>query len=604
MIKVSDFIVQALVDYGAKHVFMFTGGMAMHLNDSFGKHSGIETIYNHHEQASAMAAESYARITGNVGIINVTSGPGSINALNGVYGAWTDSVPMLIVSGQAKRETLTQTYNMPGLRQLGDQEVDIAAMVKRITKYGVMIVEPESIRYHIEKALYLASSGRPGPVWIDVPVDVQGVMVDENSMTRYDPSEDKHEIPDKVDHQTISEIINRIKKAKRPVILAGSGIRISGAYELFLKLIGILNVPVTTAWNAHDLLYDDHPYYFGRPGTIGDRPGNFIVQNADLLLVLGSRLNIRQISYNWESFAREAYKIVVDVDKCELEKPTLAIDLPIHSDLRDFITQMIEGFNGKCLQEKSEWVSWCRERRERYPVVLKEYWDLKERVNPYCFMKALSEHLPEGQITVCGDGTACVTSFQSMFIKEGQRLYTNSGCASMGYDLPAAIGACIGSGGQKIVCLAGDGSIMLNVQELQTIVFNRYPVKIFILNNSGYHSVRQTQESFYGLPYVGCSPESGVGFPDFEKLAKAFGFPYARCSKHDDMDKCIRLVLDDPGFYMCEVMLTLDQPFAPKLSAKQLSSGKVVSPPLEDLHPFLDKSELMENLLIKPLMNE
>ena len=604
MIKVSDFIVQALVDYGAKHVFMFTGGMAMHLNDSFGKHSGIETIYNHHEQASAMAAESYARITGNVGIVNVTSGPGSINALNGVYGAWTDSVPMLIVSGQAKRETLTQTYNMPGLRQLGDQEVDIAAMVKRITKYGVMIVEPESIRYHIEKALYLASSGRPGPVWIDVPVDVQGVMVDENSMTHYDPSEDKHEIPDKVDHQTISEIINRIKKAKRPVILAGSGIRISGAYELFLKLIGILNTPVTTAWNAHDLLYDDHPYYFGRPGTIGDRPGNFIVQNADLLLVLGSRLNIRQISYNWGSFAREAYKIVVDVDKYELEKPTLTIDLPIHSDLRDFITQMIEGLNGECLQEKSKWVSWCRERRERYPVVLKEYWDLKERVNPYCFMKVLSEHLPEGQITVCGDGTACVTSFQSMFIKEGQRLYTNSGCASMGYDLPAAIGACIGSGGQKIICLAGDGSIMLNVQELQTIVFNRYPVKIFILNNNGYHSVRQTQESFYGLPYVGCSPESGVGFPDFEKLAKAFGFPYARCGKHDDMDKCIRLVLDDPGFYMCEVMLTLDQPFAPKLSAKQLSSGKVVSPPLEDLHPFLDKSELMENLLIKPLMNE
>ncbi len=598
MQKVSNYIAEFLHDAGLRHVFMLTGGGAMHLNDSFGNHTGLQKIYNHHEQASAMAAESYARLTRQIPIVNVTTGPGGINTLNGVFGAYVDSLPMLIVSGQVRFDTTIASTSLP-LRQLGDQECAIVEMVKGITKYAVMVKDPLEIKYQLQKALHLIQAGRPGPVWLDIPMNVQGASIDPETLRSYHPDEDVTEKPvPLVALKDVNDILRRLRAAKRPVIIAGSGVRLSGKHAEFLALIDKLGVPVTTAWNAHDVLHDDHPLHCGKPGSIGDRAGNFTVQNADVLLVLGSRLNIRQISYNYDSFARHAYKIMVDVDAAELAKPTLKIDMPIHADLADLIPKLLSAAD---IQENTaqhqQWVSWCQMRKVKYPVVLPAYWENKETVNPYCFMQALSKALPENQIIVTGDGTACVVSFQAMHLKKGQRLYTNSGCASMGYDLPAAIGACVGANGKSVVCLAGDGSIMQNIQELATIAYNRYPIKIFILNNNGYHSIRQTQQNFFGEKLVGVGPDSGLGFPDFSKLAAGFDLPFVRCQTHAEMESSFKQILEHNDPMICEVMIDLKQQFAPKLSSRRLEDGRMVTSPLEDMTPFLSREELAENIL-------
>lgn len=599
LVKVTDFIAQFLVEQHIKHVFMLTGGGAMHLNDSLGKRSELQKIYNHHEQASAMAAESYARLTGKISLVNVTTGPGGINTLNGVFGAWTDSLPMLVISGQVRFDTTTDSTDLP-LRQLGDQECRIIDMVKGITKYAVMITDPLTLKYHLEKAIYLTVSGRPGPVWLDIPMNVQGAFVNPDDMHGYSADGDElyDDDPKHVSDDIIQAIGDKLRQAKRPVVMVGSGIRLAGMHEQFLTLVDQLKVPVVTAFNAHDVLEDIHPYYVGKPGTIGDRSGNFVVQNSDVLLILGCRLNIRQISYNWTSFARSAYKIMVDIDRAELEKPTLSIDLPVHANLQDVIPRLEAIAVKESFAEKTDWLVWCKERKQKYPVVLPEYWDNTDRVNPYCFMQRLGELLPQDQIIVTGDGTACVVSFQAIALKKGQRLYTNSGSASMGYDLPAAIGACVGSQGKDIVCLAGDGSIMQNIQELMTIVFNQYPIKVFILNNNGYHSIRQTQQNFFGDPLVGVGPESGLGFPDFKKLAAGFGLPYKCCHTHHDLDHCIASTLGHKGPIICEVMLDLEQPFAPKLSSRRLDDGRMVTSPLEDMAPFLSREELTQNMIV------
>ncbi|MDR3490945.1 MAG: thiamine pyrophosphate-binding protein [Gammaproteobacteria bacterium] len=599
MQKLSHYVAEFLAEAGCEHVFMLTGGGAMHLNDSFGSHAKLQKIYNHHEQASAMAAESYARLTRKIPIVNVTTGPGGINTLNGVFGAWVDSLPMLIVSGQVRYDTCVGSTDLP-LRQLGDQECNIVEMVKSITKYAVMISDPNTIKFELQKALWLIKNGRCGPVWIDIPMNVQGAMIDPAILKSFTPEEDElFELDPKVSEEQIKNLINRINKAERPVILAGSGVRLSGSHAQFLELIDALKIPVTTAWNSHDALYDDHPLHCGKPGSIGDRAGNFTVQNADLLIVLGCRLNIRQVSYNFASFARNAHIVMVDIDKAELAKPTLKIDEPLHVDLADFIPALLAAANSNSMNDKNEWVAWCKERKNKYPVVLPEYWKNEKSVNPYCFMQRLSQHLPENQIIVTGDGTACVASFQAMHLKPGQRLYTNSGCASMGYDLPGAIGACVGSEGKTVVCLAGDGSIMQNIQELATIQFNQYPIKIFILNNNGYHSIRQTQQNFFGEPLVGVGPDSGLGFPDFSKLAVGFGLPFVRCHVHDELDSSIEEVMKIQGPVICEIMLDLQQQFSPKLSSRRLEDGRMVTSPLEDMTPFLSREELAENMLIE-----
>ncbi|OAM89579.1 thiamine pyrophosphate-binding protein [Termitidicoccus mucosus] len=596
MIRVADYIAQTLARHGIRHVFMVTGGGAMHLNDAFGRNRDLQIVCCHHEQACAIAAETYYRTTNRMAAVNVTTGPGGTNAITGVYGAYVDSMAMVVVSGQVKWETLVRSTALP-LRQLGDQEVDIIRMIEGITKYAVVVQNPQSIRYHLERALHLASHGRPGPVWLDVPINVQGAMIDPASLTGYDPADDAIAWETSDLRATVVDIVTRLRAAERPVIYAGTGVRLSGQYDTFLRLAERLGVPMVGAWNSNDLLPNNHLAYAGRPGSIGDRPGNFTVQNSDLLIILGCRLNIRLVSYNWEKFARRAYKVMVDIDAAELKKPTLKIDLPVHADLKDFLPAFEEATRG-WNPRHADWLAWCRERVAKYSVVLPEYWDLKDKVNPYCFMDRLSAQLCDGELIVCGDGTACVTAFQTIKIRPRQRLFHNSGCAPMGYDLPGAIGVAIANPGRRVVCLAGDGSVMMNLQELQTIAGRGLPVKIFILNNTGYHSIRQTQANFFADNIVGCGTDSGLSFPDFDKVAHAFGLPFKRCQTHAELDACIEATLIEPGPTLCEIMLDLKQSFAPKLSSRKLDDGRMVTAALEDMAPFLPREELKANMLV------
>jgi len=597
MIKLSHYVAGRLADWGVRQVFLIPGGGAMHLNDSFGREPRIRYLCNHHEQASAMAAECYARVTGKTGVVNVTTGPGGINALNGVFGAWTDSVPMLIISGQVKRDTCMAIKGTRHLRQLGDQEVDIVRMASGITKYAVLVDEPESIRYHLEKAWFLAASGRPGPCWIDIPVDVQAARIDDDDLRGYDPAEDAIEWDGLRVETQCRQVIGHLAKAERPVVMGGTGVRAAGAVEEFREVVRRLGVPVTTAW-THDLIASDHALFCGRPGTIGERAGNFTVQNADALLVLGSRLNIRQVSYNWSSFARQAFKMQVDVDSAELEKPTVQPDLPIHCDLKIFLKEMLRQLDGSTCRASrhSAWLGWCRERLKRYPVVMEKHRTPGSSVNPYYFIEQLFEALADDDVVVCGNAAACIVTYQAARLRAGQRLISNSGSASMGYDLPAAVGAAVAREGKRVICLAGDGSIQLNIQELQTVAHHQLPVKLFVLDNGGYLSIRQTQANFFGH-LVGESQASGVSFPDVTKLAAAYGIPARRIESATDF-ACIAEVLDTPGPAVCQVRLDPAQEFEPRLKSRQLPDGLMVSPNLEDMYPFLQPEELESNLFV------
>lgn len=615
LVRLSDYIATFLAENGIEHVFMLTGGGAMHLNDALGRAPGLTYVCCHHEQALSMAAESYTRLTGKLACVNVTTGPGGINALNGVHGAYTDSIGMLVVSGQVKRETLRA--NAPvRLRQLGDQEADIVAMVTPITKFAALVESPQDIRYLLEKALWLARTGRPGPVWLDVPIDIQAAPIDPTTLRGFDPIVEGYgqefalpaeygRLRGEALRVAARAVIARLRSAERPVILPGTGIRISGAHDVFLKVIAKLGIPVAPGWNAQDVVDDANPLYVGRPGTVGDRAGNFAVQNADALLVLGCRLNIRQISYNYASFARAAFQMMVDIDTGEMGKQTLDIDMPIHADLAEFLPVLLEELEGyEPVAAHAEYLAWTLERRRAYPAVLAEYWGTTGVINPYCFTETLFEQLVDDEVIVMADATAAVVTVQAAKLKPGQRLYSNSGAASMGYDLPATVGAWHGmpKGAARIICMAGDGSIMQNIQELQTIVGQGIPAKIFLYNNAGYHSIRQSQEAHFQGFSVGCGPDSGVTFPDFERLAYGFGLAYVRTSEHADMAEAIRATLAAPGAAICEVMVDKGQNFAPKLSSRRLDDGTMVTAPLEDLAPFLPRDELKANMLI-PLLN-
>ena len=598
LMKLSDWVAEQLVSHGIEHVFMLTGGGAMHLNHSLGTHAGLATTFTHHEQALSMAAEAYYRLTNKLAVVNVTSGPGGTNAITGVYGAFVDSIGMLVLSGQVKRETTVRATGLP-LRQYGDQELDIEELVRPITKYATMVNDPQSIRYHLEKAIYLATSGRPGPVWLDIPLDVQASKIDPETLPGFDPAELEEPWTRTDLSHVAGTILDLIRFAERPVVFAGGGVRLSGAYDDFLKLIDKLGVPVVTGWNAHDVLWNDHPLYAGRPGTVGDRAGNMATQSADVLLVLGSRLNIRQVSYNWQSFAREAFKIWVDIDPIELRKPNVVPDMPVVADLADLIPALLDQPYAGPNEEHREWMAWARERVSRFPVVLPEYHDHGPLLHPYVAMDTLFHQLGEDDLIVTGNGSACVVSFQAAEIKRGQRLWTNSGCATMGYELPAAIGVCAATGGkQRVIAIAGDGSIMMNLQELQTIAGYGLPVKIFLINNSGYVSIFQTHRNFFNGVEVGGGPKSNVTFPDFSKVAGAFGFAYFRAETHNALPGAIAAALAAEGPVLCELFVDEHVPFAPKLGAKAHPDGRITSPALEDLSPFLPREVLRENMRI------
>lgn len=599
-IKVAKYIAEFFIEKGVAHLFTITGGGAMHLNDAFGHQEGLTCIYNHHEQACSIAAEGYARLTGKVAAVCVTSGPGGTNAITGVLGGWQDSIPMFVVSGQVKRETTTWSTPVP-LRQLGDQEFQIVDSVRNMTKYAVMITEPKKIQYHLEKAWFLCMNGRKGPVWLDIPLDVQGAVIETDDLEGFRPEELEEKENPIYDASLTVNILEKIREAKRPVIFAGTGIRLADAHKEFLDCIEALQIPVVTAWNAHDVLWDEHPLFCGRPGTVGTRGGNFIVQNSDLLLVLGSRLNIRLISYNYKEFAKDAYKIIVDIDANELQKPTVTPDMPIHADVKDVMRAITsEASHSKeesAAGDHSAWAAWCRDINEKYPAVLPEYFEKEKPLNPYVFLQKLSEVLQEGDKVITGNGSACVMTFQAAKIKKGQRFFTNSGCAAMGYGFPAALGACVAmqqgepTKENRVVCIDGDGSFQMNIQELQTVVYNHLNMKIIILNNNGYHSIRQTQTNLFDPPLVGVCDGNGLSFPDMEKIAYAYGIPYVKADSLATVKEQIHKALETEGPVILEAIVDPEQNFAPKLSSKALPDGTMVSPLLDDMFPFLPKEE-------------
>lgn len=594
MTKVSDYVISFVAKLGVKHIFMLSGGGAMHLVDSVGRNKDIKYICALHEQAAAIAAEGYARLTNNLGVVLVTSGPGGTNTITGVIGAWLDSIPMLIISGQVKTETTI--INNPELRQLGDQEINIVDIVKPITKYAVMVANKNEIKYHLQKAVYLAKSSRPGPVWIDIPLNVQGAYINESSLEEYDYSDRIVGLDSKSD-----VVISLLKKSERPVVIAGNGIRLSKAVEEFRSLIEKLKIPVITTFAGYDIIPSTNPHYFGRYGTIGQRAGNFVVQNSDLILAIGARLNIRAISYNWEAFAREAIKIVVDIDPAELKKPTLKVDVSIHQDAKAFIVDLLKGIENHNIGHKKNWLKKCLEYKTKYPNITLERENVKNFVDSYYFFKKLLSLTEDGTIFVLGNGTACVSSYQSLDIKPNQRVIVNSGCAAMGYGLPAAIGACFANDKKEVICVTGDGSIQMNIQELQTIVYHKLPIKIFVLNNQGYISIRNTQNVFFDGFFVGSNKESGVSFPNMINIAKAYGIKTSIIRNNTELESKIKEVLSYPETVLCEVKLDPEEKMYPKLSSEKKEDGKIVSKPLEDMYPFLPREEFKRNMIVKPL---
>lgn len=823
-IKLANYISETLVANGITQNFSVTGGGAMHLNDAFGHQKGMHTLYQHHEQACAMAAESYARIYNRPALLCVTSGPGGTNAITGVLGAWLDSIPMLIISGQVRYDNTArwaEEQNGTRLRAMGDQEFDITKSIDCMTKYSEMLTDPYRVRYALEKCIYLSQTGRPGPCWLDIPVDIQGKFIETDELIGFDPADyaaggdgwatspdattrsdayplcrntfarspyeanavdhatvtsaqanavDRasvtstaasipavagsaaamtspatmaaeayaaaHRIPadadttnreaavPPVDPQQVQTILEKIRASRRPIFYTGNGIRIAGAESLFLEVAHRLGIPVVVGWNGPDIIPSDDPLYVGRPGGRGDRPGNLAVQNADLILSIGSRLNIRQVGYDFKSWARDAYVIVNDIDVEELRKPSVHCDLAVHADARQLLQCLLrelhvlghtpahplfQGGEGLlrddalcvCHTElarqdvKNEgtrlsWLATCAFYRDNYPTILPEYLapsdptlspeDPASFANVYALIKELSDQAAPGQVTVVGNGSPCVAGGQAYCIKPGTRFISQDGVASMGYGLPAAIGAAVAvhasvdatpRGGadaslpretsdanagdvqqdhdysalaadpsfhestddrlaaelrdpywagrdehypayekHDILVLTGDGSIQMNLQELQTIISHQLPIKIFIINNGGYHSIRQTQTNlFRGEPLVGIGIDSGMGgvqdlsFPDMEKIAHAYGFPFIRAHHNEELHDAVAATLATDGPAICEIMVTLTQQFLPKSAAKRLPDGSIISPPLEDLAPYLPDEE-MDRIMLVPRVSK
>jgi len=592
--RVSDYIADFLADHGITDVFTVTGGGAMYLNDSFGHHPRLHCIYNHHEQASAMAAEAYARIDNRIAAVCVTTGPGATNAITGVVCGWMDSIPMLIISGQARYATTVYASGL-NLRTRGVQEFDIIGSVGNMTKYCRLIKDPKKIRYELEKALHIASAGRPGPCWLDIPLDVQGATVETDELQGFLAEDRKEEPRDEL----VEEIIGRIKAADRPVLFAGNGVRLAGAHKAFLELADKLNIPVVTGMSSVDAISSGHRLYVGRSGSTGDRAGNFAVQNSDLFFSIGSRLSFFQTGFNYRSWAREAYRIVNDIDDQELEKDSINADMKICCDAKLLIDKLNAALK-EPLEEKKKWTEQCRKWKEAYPVVLDKHRnDLQPNI--YAFFDAFTRRLGSDDRLVISVGTSRVAGSQASRITEGMRVITNPSAAAMGYCLPAAIGVCAANRKRKTYLVTGEGSFQMNIQELQTIVQNKLPVAVFLMNNQGYHSIRMTQRSYFGESLVGVGPESrDLSFPDLEKLAPAYGLAYRRCYKMEDMEAAIDWTMGQQGACICEMMLSTKQVTEPKAASKRLPDGNMVSAPLEDMAPFLPEDELRKNMYIEP----
>jgi acetolactate synthase-1/2/3 large subunit len=600
--RLADYVMRFIAQQGVKHVFLVTGGGAMHLNDALARCGDLTFVCNHHEQASAIAAENYSKATNNLGVALVTTGPGGTNAITGVAGAWLDSTPTLFISGQVKRaDRMYHPDGTPlGVRQRGSQEVDIVSLVKPITKYAVTIEDPQSVRYHLEKATHLARTGRPGPVWIDIPIDVQAMSVEPESMRGFDPAELSQESP--TDWVTqLRDVMERLSRAERPFIFAGNGVRVSRAAAAFEKLVRLLNVPVGLTWLAMDLLDDDDPLLVGRPGTVASRGANFALQNADFVLVIGARLDPPLMGWDPRQFARGAYKAVVDIDPAELRKLEGVIDNPICADARSFIEAMLQQGSSRLRRDRSPWIKRCTDWKARYPIVLPEH-RAPGLVSVYHLAEVIGQEVgPNDRIVSGSSGSAVEVFLLAYRARKGRRVFNTAGLGAMGFAIPASIGVCLGSGGKKTICVDGDGGFQLNIQELATIAHLKLPIKFFVLNNDGYASIRATQKAYFGGPNIGCDSNTGISLPDYRKVARAYGLKTAIIEDQSDLRTAVRRVLRSRGPVVCDIHIIPDEIRAPRVTSIQRADGSFVSKPLEDLWPLLDRNEFAENMIVAPV---
>jgi acetolactate synthase-1/2/3 large subunit len=603
--KLSDYVVHFIAEHGVKHVFLVTGGGAMHLNQSLGAELAIEAICNSHEQASAICAEGYSKATNHLGVCMVTTGPGGTNAVTGVAGAWLDSTPTLYLSGQVKRpDRMFDKEGRPlGMRQLGVQEVDIVSIVKPITKYAVTVLNPGEIRYHMEKALYLALNGRPGPVWIDIPLDVQASPIDEPSNLRgFDPDELDERASSSNLEEAVSLLIEKLNRSERPLLFAGNGIRLAHAEKEFEQLRALLGVPTVATWCAADLVPSNDPTYVGRPGSVAARGANFALQNSDFLLAIGVRLDFAITGYAPQNLAREAHKAAVDIDAAELQKLDPYLQQPICADARAFLQEMLRQKDSIHLSDHSPWDTRCADWKTRYPVVTDEHRKPEGRVSVFNLAELIgSEVKPQDQLVVGNSGSAIEIFLLACPTLHSQRLYHTAGLGAMGYAIPMAIAVAVANPGREVIAIDGDGGFMFNIQELETIRRLQLPIKFFVLNNDGYSSIRASQRAYFGETTMGADRNSGLTIPDLVQVGAAFGLGTAVIKDQCDLRKDLRRVLEMPGPVVCDVNVLQDEVRAPRLQSFQKADGSFVSKPLEDLYPFLPREEFLANMLVKPL---
>ncbi len=594
--KLTDYVADFLARQGIKHVFGLTGGAAVHLFDSVNKHRELQPVFTHHEQAAALAAKSYAHISNGMGAAFVTTGPGGTNAITGVTAAWQDSIPVIYISGQTRFEHTSRAKN---LRQLGTQELDIVSLVSHITKYAVMVDDPHKIKYCLQKAIYHTKTGRPGPVWIDLPLNFQWIDINPDELPGFEPPEETDSALDVSVEGSIVKCLDYLQKARRPVVLAGYGIRLAHAEKELRKLIESLKIPVVATWNASDMIPNDHELYTGRLGIAGQRGANLAVQNCDLLICIGSHLSIALTGTMFDAFAREAKIVVVNIDQVELDHKTVRVDLPVKCDAKVFLDEMMKLSSS----QMSEDIGWWREKcskYKKYNAIPQEWRKQENLINSYSFVDALSDELDNNDVVVVdGGGTVVYTTFQSYKVKEGQRLAISSGICAMGSGLPESVGASFARNKGRTICMCGDGSMQLNIQELQTVAHHNLPVKIFIFNNEGYLAIRHTQDGFLDSSYVGSDTSGGVSLPDFIKVAEAYGIKAKRVFNFGELEKGMRWALESEGPVVCEVMIARDQEVVPRQGFMKASDGTYKPTPLEDMYPHLDRKEFLENMVIE-----
>jgi acetolactate synthase I/II/III large subunit len=603
--KLSDYVVRFIADQGVKHVFLVTGGGAMHLNQSLGSEPAIEAICNSHEQASAMCAEACAKATNHLGVCMVTTGPGGTNAITGVTGAWLDSTPTLFVSGQVKRpDRMFDKDGKPlGMRQLGVQEVDIVSIVKPITKYAVTVLEPKDIRYHMEKAVYLALNGRPGPVWVDIPLDVQASPIDDPSTLRgFDPAE--LEVPSGGSNlkQEVSRLIEKLNHAERPLLFAGNGIRLAKAETEFAQLRALLGIPTVATWCAADLVPSTDPTYVGRPGSVAARGANFALQNSDFLLAIGVRLDFAITGYAPQNLARAAHKVAVDIDAAELHKLHPYLQQPVCADARAFLTELLRQRESIRPRDRSPWDNRCADWKTRYPVVTEEHRNPDSKVSIFHLAEVIgTESAPDDLLVSGSSGSGIEIFLLACPTRNGQRIYHTAGLGAMGYGLPMSLGVCIGAGRRRTILVDGDGGFQFNIQELETAARLKLPVKFFVLNNDGYASIRASQKAYFGKANIGCDSSTGLTIPQMSKIAAAYNIPSIVIPDQKNLREDVRRALAMEGPVIVDVHVIPDEVRAPRLQSYQKPDGSFVSKPLEDLFPFLDREEFRSQMIVPTL---